>query len=131
MLFNGAPSFAASLYKNSESSQILSFDAFDDRLLKITAVGVPKVDMPWIKVGTCEEDAEYFDCKDSQGGAFKVKIWYDEKEGILHNLGESATKIGMKQKREITPEGNMLITATHSKQDGTSCTYTASFKKTS
>lgn len=129
MVWNGVPSFIASLKKDADFAQHFTFDPNDDWKFEFRATGAPSLLLPWMKIGKTEEDAQLTDCKDPAGTPMQLKFWYDKDEKVLKSWGINPSKIVSTQLRKIDENGFMHFSHTHTKPDGSSSTYTAVLRK--
>ena len=116
--------------KDSDFSQIFTFDEKDDYRFQLKALGTPTITMPWMKIGRSADDAEVVEGKDPSGAPFQTKFWFDEKEKVLKSWGKNPKNgvISM-QTRKIDENGRMLMTHTSIKTDGTSISHSIVLKK--
>lgn len=129
MMFNGAPSFVASLKKDSAFGQIISF-ADNDKQMKIIATGTPGFEGPMAELGTCLADSKPAEGKDMGGRLFKLKTWWDEEKKELYNVYAFVVEGNeMTQVRRLLPDGRLFIRADMKKPDGRSDYFEAYLKK--
>ena len=131
MLFNGAPSFIASMNKDADCGQIIEFDPNDENSVKVTATGLPSVKGEWTKIYDNEANAVEMITKDPKGNKMTVKYWYnaelDQLENRCFNLVD---KVWVYQIRKVTEDGKLTLSVTNTKEsDNSTCSYHAIFKK--
>lgn len=129
MIFNGAPSFVASMKKDSAFGQIIEFSN-GDKSCKVTATGTPAGPGPMAVVADSEAEAEGFDGKDMGGRAYKQTNWYDKEKKVFYSkftfVVEGNTLL---QARSMTPEGHLFLRAEMTKPDGRMEYFDATFRK--
>lgn len=132
MLWNGAPSFVASMQKDSAFGQVIEFDPKDDKTVKLTNTGFPAATGVWIKVCDSFDTAIPIETKDPQGRAVTVRCWYDETEHELHTKGYNIKdKVWVHQRRKIDENGFLYLTLENTREsDNASIAFQAKFKKT-
>ena len=81
MVFNGAPSFAANIYKGSDfGQQIVAHGEKTENHLSFMASGVPSANSPDFFIAEKEEDAKVYDATDPKGNKIKARAWWNEAE---------------------------------------------------
>lgn len=129
MIWNGIPSIIASIKKDGDFGQILTFDPNDPNRFELKAFGTPSLNLPWFKIGTSESDAELTDCKDPSGSPMQLKFWFDEKEKTLRCWGTNPQSLTALQTRRVDENGLLQFSHTNIKPDGSKVTYTATMRK--
>ncbi len=118
MLFNGAPTFAASLFKDSDFTQhIQTHGEKTENHVAIVATGVPAASSPYFMVASCEEDAFEYDALDPKGRKIKSKAWWNDEEQLF--LCKLHTDKGfILQTRKLIEEDILLVRMECFKSDG-------------
>lgn len=130
MIFNGAPSFVASMQKDTGFGQIIEFQPDDDRTVKCASTGFPASSGCWAAIGDSESTAKEVETKDPSGRKVLLKVWYDESKGELISKGYNvADKFYSNQYRKINEDGTLSLTITNIKEDNSQCSFDARFKK--
>ena len=130
MLWNGAPTFIASLQKDSNFGQIVEFLPDDDLTVKCAGTGFPPSSGMFCKIGTSEADAQQYEAKDPSGRKVLLKVWYNPETGELTSKGFNVVdKFYSTQTRKVTEEGILTLSIVNEKQDGSTCGFYCKFKK--
>ncbi len=122
MVFNGAPSFAASIYKGSDFGQtISSHGERSENHLTFVATGVPAASSPNFVLVDKEEDAPWLETVDPKGNKIKTKAWWNEAEQCaMCKLDYPAEKAYLLQTRKMQEGDVLLVRMEYFKSDGTS-----------
>ncbi len=126
--FNGAPSFMASIVKDSAQCQGVDHQPDDETMVKVWASGFPKVDGCWLKTADKEEDATYVECTEN-GKKMKLKAWWDEEDKALKMRFINHLQDEGYQLRKLTDNDTMHHVATMTKPDGSSATFEQVLKR--
>ncbi len=129
MIFNGAPSFVASMKKDSAFGQIIEFKD-DGKVAKVTATGTPAAAGPWGEIATTAEEAKPVEGKDMGGRAYLQRNWYNAETKVYTSRFNFVVEGNeLLQLRSITPEGRLFLRAEMKKPDGRMEYFEATFKK--
>lgn len=129
MIFNGAPSFVASMKKDSAFGQIIEFKD-DGKICKVTATGTPAAAGPWAETGTSADDAKPAEGKDMGGRAYLQRNWYNPETKVYTSRFNFVVEGNeLLQTRSMTPDGKLFLRAEMKKPDGRSEYFEATFKK--
>jgi hypothetical protein len=131
MIFNGAPSFVASMQKDAAYGQIIEFLPDDDQTVKISNTGFPSSTGVFVKLGDSEETAKQVETKDPSGRKVLLKMWHNAETNELISKGYNiADKVTSSQFRKVNDDGVLTLTITNLKDsDKSTCSFYAKFKK--
>lgn len=130
MLFNGAPSFIASMQRDAAFGQIIDFLPDDDLTVRCSATGFPAAAGSYAKIAKNKEEAVPVETKDPSGRKVMIKCWYDEATNTLTSEGYNVQdKFYSTGYRSVNEDGILTLTITNTLQNGTSCSFYAKFKK--
>ena len=129
MLFNGAPSFVASMKKDSAFGQIIEFQE-NGKICRVTATGTPSGAGPWGEVAATPADAKAYEGKDMGGRVYMQTNWYVEETKTYTSLFKFVVEGNtLLQTRTVTPEGRLFLRAEMTKPDGRMEYFDTTFKK--
>ncbi len=131
MLFNGAPSFIASMKKDSAFSNIITYDP-SEKLIKIDAGGFPSGPGAWIEHGATEETAKITEFVDPivTSKMIRQKNWWSEDEKKLTSrLDWFKEGNVLVQQRTLVDDNTLSLHLEMTKKDGTKGAWTAILKR--
>ncbi len=130
MIFNGAPSFVASMKKDSAFGQVIEFKD-DGKVAKVVATGTPAAAGPWGEIATNAEEAKPVEGKDMGGRAYLQRNWYNaETKTYTTRFNFIVEGNELMQFRSMTPDGKLFLRAEMKKPDQSMMWFEATLKKT-
>jgi hypothetical protein len=131
MLFNGAPSFVASMKKDSEFGNIITFQDSTEKTIKIDATGFPSGPGASVEIGDSEETAKPVEFKDkSSGNMLRQRNWWNEDEKRLYcKLFFIEAEKTLLQTRFLINDDTLQLLNEMTLKNGSKCGWEAVFKR--